>query len=161
MATKAQSEELNRKKPETRTMPTKNIGLRGVTVADTKISDVDGENGILIYRGYRIEELAENSTFEETAYLLLHDALPTEEQLKDFTQRLAKARQLPSFVLRHPQEHAARCPSHGCAPGIHPASGHGRSRTVRRSRGKPMIAKAVRLIAACCRHRGRLAADTA
>ena len=50
----------------------KNIGLRGVTVADTKISFMDGENGILIYRGYRIEELAEGSTFEETAYLLLH-----------------------------------------------------------------------------------------
>ena len=57
---------------------TKNIGLRGVKVADTKISHVDGENGILIYRGYRIEDLAKNSTFEETAYLLLHDALPGE-----------------------------------------------------------------------------------
>ena len=78
---------------------TKNIGLRGVTVADTRISDVDGENGILIYRGYRIEELARNSTFEETAYLLLHDELPTDEQLKDFKQRLAKARQVPTFVL--------------------------------------------------------------
>ena len=58
---------------------TKNIGLRGVKVADTKISHVDGENGILIYRGYRIEDLAKNSTFEETAYLLLHDELPDEE----------------------------------------------------------------------------------
>jgi citrate synthase len=71
-----------------------------VTVADTRISDVDGENGVLIYRGYRIEELAENSTFEETAYLLLHDALPSEEQLKDFTQRLVKGRPLPSFILQ-------------------------------------------------------------
>ncbi len=58
----------------------KNIGLRGVTVADTKISHVDGENGILLYRGYRIEELARSSTFEETAYLLHHDALPTEKE---------------------------------------------------------------------------------
>ena len=78
----------------------KNIGLRGVTVADTRISDVDGENGILIYRGYRIEELAENSTFEETAYLLLHDALPTAEQIKDFTLRLVKARSLPGFIIQ-------------------------------------------------------------
>jgi citrate synthase len=78
---------------------TKNIGLRGVTVADTRISDVDGENGVLIYRGYRIEDLAKNSTFEETAYLLLHDDLPTDEQLKDFRQRLAKARQVPTFIL--------------------------------------------------------------
>ena len=77
----------------------KNIGLRGVTVADTRISDVDGENGILIYRGYRIEELAENSTFEETAYLLLHDALPTLDELQEFRKRLAHARQLPSFIL--------------------------------------------------------------
>ena len=58
----------------------KNIGLRGVTVADTKISHVDGENGILIYRGFRIEELAISSTFEETAYLLHHDELPTERR---------------------------------------------------------------------------------
>ena len=77
----------------------KNTGLRGVTVADTKISDVDGENGILIYRGYRIEELAQNSTFEETAYLLLHDALPTEHELQAFTKQLVRARQLPSFIL--------------------------------------------------------------
>lgn len=78
---------------------TKNIGLRGVTVADTKISDVDGENGILIYRGYRIEDLAKNSTFEEVAYLLLNDALPTRDQLKDFTRRLIDARPLPGFIL--------------------------------------------------------------
>jgi citrate synthase len=80
-------------------MKTKNIGLRGVKVADTKISDVDGENGILIYRGYRIEELARNSTFEETAYLLLYDALPTAEQLKEFSKRLTEARHLSGFVV--------------------------------------------------------------
>src|SRR5512143_2209921 len=77
----------------------KNIGLRGVAVADTKISHVDGKNGILIYRGYRIEELAQNSTFEETAYLLLHDALPTEGQLDDFRRNLAEARDLPALVF--------------------------------------------------------------
>ncbi len=77
----------------------KNIGLRGVTVADTKISAVDGENGILIYRGYRIEELARSSTFEETAYLLLHDDLPTGPQLADFRKRLVEARPVPEFVF--------------------------------------------------------------
>ena len=97
MAMKAQIRELRQNKPEED--KTKNIGLRGVTVADTKISDVDGENGILIYRGYRIEELANNSTFEETAYLLLHDALPTEGQLKEFSRSLVDARRLPGFVL--------------------------------------------------------------
>ena len=56
MDANAQIKEINREKSmETRM---KNIGLRGVKVADTKISHVDGENGILIYRGYRIEELA-------------------------------------------------------------------------------------------------------
>jgi citrate synthase len=77
----------------------KNTGLRGVTIADTKISDVDGTNGILIYRGYRIEDLAANSTFEETAYLLLNDALPTKEQLDNFSQGLVEARRLPGFVI--------------------------------------------------------------
>ena len=69
----------------------KNIGLRGVKVADTRISDVNGTEGILIYRGYRIEALAENSTFEETAYLLLHDALPTKEQLANFARDTLKS----------------------------------------------------------------------
>lgn len=78
---------------------TKNIGLRGVTVADTKISHVDGENGILVYRGYRIEELAEHSTFEETAYLLLFDALPNSSQLGDFKRALTGSRKIPSFVF--------------------------------------------------------------
>ncbi|HTG00425.1 MAG TPA: citrate/2-methylcitrate synthase [Nitrospirota bacterium] len=77
----------------------KNIGLRGVKVADTKISDVDGANGVLIYRGYRIEELAAKSTFEETAYLLLYGDLPAEDQLADFKELLGEARQLPSFVF--------------------------------------------------------------
>lgn len=77
----------------------KNIGLRGVTVADTKICHIDGENGILIYRGYRIEELAKNSTFEETAYLLLHDSLPTEQQLDEFKRELVEAREIPGFIF--------------------------------------------------------------
>jgi citrate synthase len=77
----------------------KNIGLRGVTVADTKISHVDGENGILIYRGYRIEELARQSTFEETAYLLHHDELPAEKELREFGKSLQEARQIPEFVF--------------------------------------------------------------
>ena len=77
----------------------KNIGLRGVTVADTKISQVDGENGILIYRGYRIEDLVQNSTFEETAYLVLHDDMPTERQLEAFRTKLKDAREVPAFVF--------------------------------------------------------------
>jgi citrate synthase len=77
----------------------KNIGLRGVTVADTKISYIDGEQGILIYRGYRIEELAEQSSFLETAYLLLQGNLPSPQQLEDFNDQITAARQLAPFVL--------------------------------------------------------------
>jgi citrate synthase len=81
------------------TTNTKNIGLRGVKVADTRISDVDGAKGILIYRGFRVEQLAENSTFEETAYLLLHDRLPNGQELEVFTKGLGEARTVPGFVL--------------------------------------------------------------
>jgi len=77
----------------------KNIGLRGVTVADTKISHVDGENGILIYRGFQIEELARNSSFEETAYLLQYDELPNKKQLEEFKGKLAGERRVPAFIF--------------------------------------------------------------
>ena len=76
----------------------KNIGLRGVTVADTKISFIDGEQGVLIYRGYRIEELAQHSSFMETTYLLLHGVLPDREQLEVFSQQVVEARQVPGFL---------------------------------------------------------------
>ena len=58
-------------------MDTKNIGLRNIEVADTRISHIDGAKGKLIYRGYDILDLTKNSSFEETAYLLLHDELPS------------------------------------------------------------------------------------
>lgn len=76
-------------------MDTKNIGLRGIEVADTKISNIDGQRGKLIYRGYDIVALTQNSTFEETAYLLLYDKLPTKEQLLDFKRKLVDARFIP------------------------------------------------------------------
>lgn len=76
-------------------METKNTGLRGIEVADTKISAIDGEKGKLIYRGYDILDLAKKSNYEETAYLLLHDELPSKEQLADFKFRLNEARLIP------------------------------------------------------------------
>ncbi len=51
----------------------------------SKITFIDGDAGILRYRGYPIEDLAEKSTYLETAYLLLHGELPTASQLKDWT----------------------------------------------------------------------------
>ncbi len=76
----------------------KNIGLRGVTVADTKISFIDGGEGVLIYRGYRIEELAERSSFVETAYLLLNGALPDRKQIEAFNGGIMAARRIPDFI---------------------------------------------------------------
>jgi len=76
-------------------METKNIGLRNIEVADTKISYIDGAKGKLIYRGYDILDLTNKSTFEETAYLLLHDELPYSNQLDDFKQKLTSVRTIP------------------------------------------------------------------
>ena len=82
-------------------METKNIGLRGIEVADTKISNIDGENGRLIYRGYDIVELTKKSTFEETAYLLLYDDLPTRRQLEEFNRKLVDARYIPKQMQKN------------------------------------------------------------
>jgi citrate synthase len=80
---------------------TKNIGLRGVKVADTRISDVDGEKGILIYRGFNAIDLARFSTFEEVSFLLLNDHLPAQEELKRFYDELVSEREIPEPVLRY------------------------------------------------------------
>lgn len=80
---------------------TKDIGLRGVMVANTKICDVDGENGILVYRGYNTDILARHSTFEETVYLLLYETLPTKKELEVFKETMASERQLPVGIIRH------------------------------------------------------------
>ncbi len=82
------------------TVRIKNMGLRGVPVADTKISFIDGLKGILIYRGYRIEELAEKSSFVETAYLLLNGTLPRTKELEQFNAELVASRKLPDFILK-------------------------------------------------------------
>ena len=74
---------------------TKNTGLRGIPVADTRISNINGKLGKLIYRGYDIEDLAKKSTFEETAYLLLHDHLPTKAHYTKFILNLNDSRVIP------------------------------------------------------------------
>jgi citrate synthase len=78
---------------------TKNIGLRGIPVADTKVCYIDGQNGILSYRGYRIETLAQHSAFEEVAYLLLHGDLPPAPELERFKAELAAQRPLRPEIL--------------------------------------------------------------
>ncbi|MFO7930493.1 MAG: citrate/2-methylcitrate synthase [Desulfosalsimonas sp.] len=76
-----------------------NTGLRGVPVASTRICLVDGQNAKLVYRGYNILDLAENATFEEVVYLLLHESLPNTEELTDLKQRLAQAQSLPPEII--------------------------------------------------------------
>ena len=75
-------------------METKNIGLRDITVADTKISYIDGKKGKLIYRGFDVLDLTKNSNFEETCYLLLHDRLPTRKEFEEFKKKLRDSRQI-------------------------------------------------------------------
>ena len=77
----------------------KNTGLRGVAVADTKISFIDGEKGVLIYRGYRIEALAERASFMEVAFLLLNGDLPKREELEDFEKQVEEAREVPDYLV--------------------------------------------------------------
>lgn len=74
-----------------------NTGLRGVTIANTRICEVDGKNGRLIYRGYLIQDLA-RASYEEVVHLLLHEYLPTAEDLQKYRVRLAADREIPPAV---------------------------------------------------------------
>ncbi|MFO7754023.1 MAG: citrate/2-methylcitrate synthase [Desulfobacteraceae bacterium] len=76
-----------------------NTGLRGVEVATTKICRVDGKAGKLVYRGYTIEDLAENATFEETAFLLLHERLPLKDEIASFSENLKLKREIPDSLI--------------------------------------------------------------
>jgi citrate synthase len=79
--------------------PIINTGLRGVTIASTRISDVDGQAGKLIYRGYLVQDLAERATFEEVCHLLLYEKLPDTDELKEFKSRLLTERHVPPEVI--------------------------------------------------------------
>ena len=65
------------------------IGFANTAVCKSAITYIDGDKGVLQYRGYPIEQLAEKSTFLETSYLVLYGELPTKEQLEDFTEKVA------------------------------------------------------------------------
>jgi citrate synthase len=74
-------------------------GLAGVVAAQTRLSSVDGLAGELIIAGFPLEGIASQATFEEVAYLLWNDALPTARELEDFRQALAAHRPLPSATI--------------------------------------------------------------
>ncbi len=73
-------------------------GLAGVPATKSNISDIDGEKGVLYYRGYPIEQLAEHSSFEETTLLLLDGELPTREELADFDHELRDNRRVKFHI---------------------------------------------------------------
>jgi citrate synthase len=74
-------------------------GLEGIVATTSSICYIDGDAGVLSYRGIDIHELAAKSTFEETTYLLWNGTLPTAAELETFTKELAAARTLPAEVI--------------------------------------------------------------
>lgn len=75
-------------------------GLEGVIAAETKLSYIDGEKGVLEYLGIPIGELASNSTFEETVFLLWNGRLPTESELTSFNTEIRRRYDLHKDVAR-------------------------------------------------------------
>jgi|UniRef100_UPI00404A5AC3 2-methylcitrate synthase len=76
----------------------KSVALSGVVAGDTALSTVGHTGNDLHYRGYEINDLAQNCEFEEVAYLILYGSLPTKAQLRDYKNELSKLRELPSEV---------------------------------------------------------------
>ncbi|MEZ5302349.1 MAG: citrate synthase [Verrucomicrobiales bacterium] len=74
-------------------------GLEGVIANESALSDVQGQNGVLIYRGYHIDDLVKNCTFEEVVYLLHRGKLPNQGELDAFTAQLRAQRSLPEGVI--------------------------------------------------------------
>ena len=75
-----------------------NRGLKGIYFERSAVSHIDGSAGTLSYRGYSIDALATQSTFEEVSYLLIYGDLPTQAELADFDTKLKEARELPASV---------------------------------------------------------------
>ncbi len=74
-------------------------GLRNVVAAQSSMSSVNGEKGILIYQGYDVHDLAENSTFEETVFLLWNGRLPKQDELDMLKTELRASYEVPSEIL--------------------------------------------------------------
>jgi citrate synthase len=79
-------------------------GLEGVVATTSSICYIDGEQGVLAYRGIDIHELAENSTFEETCYLLWFGRLPSRDELRELRDRIAEEREVDASIFRQLQQ---------------------------------------------------------
>jgi len=75
-------------------------GLRGVVAAQSAIGDVNGETGVLIYQGYDIHDLAENSTFEEVVFLLWNGRLPSHAELEGLTSEIRDNYGMPAQIIQ-------------------------------------------------------------
>src|SRR2546426_3705782 len=73
--------------------------LEDIIAGESGICYIDGDKGILAYRGYNIHELATNSTFEETCYLLWFGRLPKQAELDDISKKLAASRAIPQQII--------------------------------------------------------------
>jgi Citrate synthase len=74
-------------------------GLQGVYFDRSETTFIDGKEGVLEYRGYNINDLAEHSSFEETSYLLIYGKLPNKEELSEFDSMLKSYRKLPEEIF--------------------------------------------------------------
>src|SRR2546430_5102558 len=74
-------------------------GLEGIVATSSSICYIDGEKGVLAYRGIDIHELADHSNFEETCYLLWYGKLPSRNELKEVREHLSEARKLDPAVI--------------------------------------------------------------
>lgn len=100
-------------------------GLEDVVATSSDICYLDGDRGVLAYRGHDIHDLARHATFEETCYLLWHGRLPTRAELGDLQSQLARARTLPETVIRHMKMLPPSDPSTGAGSPRAMSSGDG------------------------------------
>jgi citrate synthase len=88
--------------------PPRTRGLEGVVALDTELSFIDGQEGILLYCGYDIRDLARNASFEEVAYLLWNRRLPNQAELDDLNAELQSEREIPDMLIEHLRRHTPR-----------------------------------------------------
>jgi citrate synthase len=88
--------------------PPRTRGLEGVVALDTELSFIDGQQGILLYCGYDIRDLARNASFEEVAYLLWKRRLPNQAELDDLNAELQSEREIPDMLIEHLRQHTPR-----------------------------------------------------
>ena len=83
-------------------------GLEGVLALETELSFIDGQKGVLLYRGYEISDLAKNVSFEEVAYLLWNGELPNQSQLDELNRRLREERPVHPDIIDHLRNHTPK-----------------------------------------------------